>query len=164
MPEIRYTLYNKTSHQAEELASVARFLLDALGEFGDPLRDIERSLQYALEKIPSFGGFYILARQEDSIVGAVVVNCTGMKGYIPENNVTYLAVDSSVRGLGIGKTLLQMAVSEAQGNLSLHVEPHNPAIQLYQKVGFCHKYNEMRLWKEEVPKEQWTPFTSPERS
>lgn len=151
-----YIIYDKTNMpDAGILKETAAFLYEALGEFGDPEEDILRSLNYALEKTPSFGGFFIRAEENGELLGCVSVNCTGMKGYIPENNVTYLAVKESTRGQGTGKTLLKMAVNRAEGNLSLHVEPHNPAIKLYEKIGFVHKYNEMRLWKEAAPEEKW---------
>jgi ribosomal protein S18 acetylase RimI-like enzyme len=68
-----------------------------------------------------------------------------MEGYIPENILVYIAVDGSQRGKGIGKTLMQKAISLAQGDIALHVEPDNPARHLYEKLGFTNKYLEMRL-------------------
>ena len=42
---------------------------------------------------------------------------------------------------------MQHAIDNAQGNIALHVEPDNPAIKLYEKLGFTNKYLEMRLNK-----------------
>jgi hypothetical protein len=49
-----------------------------------------------------------------------------MKDFIPENILVYIAVDNSQRGKGYGKTM-QKAISIAEGNIALHVEPDNPA-------------------------------------
>jgi len=75
----------------------------------------------------------------------VVVNNTGMKGYIPENILVYIAVRGDQRGKGVGKGLMAQALERAQGSIALHVEPDNPARKLYESLGFTNKYLEMRL-------------------
>jgi ribosomal protein S18 acetylase RimI-like enzyme len=64
------------------------------------------------------------------IVGIVILN-KGMKDFIPENILVYIAVDNSHRGKG-GKQLMEKAISIAEGNIALHVEPDNPAKKLYE--------------------------------
>jgi len=76
-----------------------------------------------------------------------VVNRTGMKDYIPENVLVYIATHKDHRGKGIGKKMMQKAVETAEGSLALHVEPDNPARFLYEKIGFTTKYIEMRYKK-----------------
>ncbi len=49
-----------------------------------------------------------------------------------------------MRGMGIGKKLMTQALTMTQGGVALHVEPDNPARKLYEKLGFTHKYLEMR--------------------
>ena len=61
--------------------------------------------------------------------------------------MVYIAVDNSQRGKGFGKQLMQKAISIAEGNIALHVEPDNPAKKLYESLGFTNKYLEMRLIK-----------------
>jgi [ribosomal protein S18]-alanine N-acetyltransferase len=93
------------------------------------------------------GGFVVAARENGKIVGAVVINKTGMSGYIPENILVYIAVDASQRGKGVGKKLMKTAIDLAKGDIALHVEPDNPAKKLYESLGFTNKYLEMRLKK-----------------
>jgi GNAT superfamily N-acetyltransferase len=81
------------------------------------------------------------------MVGAVVVNETGMDGYIPENILVYIATHRQQRGKGLGRKLMNAAIDAAKGNIALHVEPENPAGFLYEKLGFTSKYKEMRLVK-----------------
>jgi len=52
-----------------------------------------------------------------------------------------------LRGQGVGKQLMEAALEEAHGNVALHVEPHNPAKRLYERIGFTNKYLEMRYEK-----------------
>lgn len=82
---------------------------------------------------------------ENELVGAVVINKTGMEGYIPENILVYIAVNAEYRGKGYGRKLMRKAIDTADGDIALHVEPDNPARHLYEKMGFENKYLEMRL-------------------
>ncbi|MDQ2178694.1 GNAT family N-acetyltransferase [Marinifilum sp. D714] len=123
------------------------FLYEHLEEYGDDKADIEKAIQYALKETPSMGGFTIVAKLENEIVGAVVVNRTGMEGYIPENILVYIATHKQHRGKGIGKKLMEETMKIAKGSIALHVEPDNPAKHLYEKMGFENKYLEMRFTK-----------------
>lgn len=127
---------------------IADFLYEHLDQYGDTKTDILKCLDYALSHYPHQGGFVLLARDGQEIAGAVVMNQTGMEGYIPENILVYIAVNKKYRGQGVGKELMQKAISLAKGNIALHVEPDNPAMKLYEKLGFTNKYLEMRLSKE----------------
>jgi len=140
-----YSQENKPNQYERE--NILNFLFKHLEQYGDPKQDIEKCMKYALKESPSFGGFILTAVQEEEIVGAVIVNETGMKDYIPENILVYIATDASQRGKGIGKALMQKAIETANGNIALHVEPDNPAKKLYEKLGFTNKYLEMRLNK-----------------
>ena len=102
---------------------------------------------YRLCYASSKGGQIIIGTDENKIVGIVILNNTGMKDYIPENILVYIAVDNSQRGKGFGKQLIQKAIASVEGNIALHVEPNNPARLLYEKLGFTNKYLEMRLTK-----------------
>lgn len=126
---------------------IASFLHDHLDEFGDAKQDIMKAVDYALDDNMKPGGFVLVANDtaKQQIVGAVVVNRTGMEGYIPENILVYIAMHKDYRGQGIGKALMQKAIESADGNIALHVEPENPAVHLYRKLGFTSKYLEMRL-------------------
>lgn len=132
------------SSQAPKLKKdVAKFLFTHLEEFGDPIEDIENCLDYVYKN----GGHIILAKEKDDILGAVVINETGMKGYIPENILVYIAVSKKARGRGLGKKLMNKSIEIASGDIALHVEKDNPARFLYEKVGFTNPYLEMRYKK-----------------
>jgi [ribosomal protein S18]-alanine N-acetyltransferase len=130
-----------------ERDAIATFLEIHLDEYGDKKEDIAKCLDYALNSGVSPGGFAVTALDNDKIVGAVIVNRTGMEGYIPENILVYIAMHKDYRGHGIGKKLMLEAINNADGDIALHVEPDNPAKILYEKLGFTNKYLEMRLKK-----------------
>jgi len=138
------TYHHGNSMSDEEKALAIRFLSQHLEGFGDPIAHITKATDYALQHIPSPGGFVLVARDPTQIVGVVVVNKTGMGGYIPENILVYIAVHSDYRGRGVGLRMMQKALAEAEGDVALHVEPDNPALHLYQRLGFTNKYLEMR--------------------
>lgn len=141
-------LFNANEQPARtEKEDIVQFLHTHLEQYRDTSQDIQKAMDYALKLGPSFGGFILASYDEGKPVGAVVVNETGMKGYIPENILVYIATHKDYRGKGIGKQLMQKAIEEADGNIALHVEPENPARHLYEKLGFASKYIEMRLIK-----------------
>lgn len=121
---------------------IADFLVKHLDEFGDKKEDILKCLDYVFN--PDRGGRVILAEEDGDIAGAVILNNTGMSGYIPENILVYIAVHRDHRGKGIGKVLMQKSIEASPGSIALHVEPNNPAVHLYKKIGFTSKYLEMR--------------------
>ena len=91
--------------------------------------------------------YYFMTPDEfkQKIVGAVVVNKTGMEEYIPENILVYIATHNGFRGKGIGKALMKAVIQNCSGDIALHVEASNPARFLYSKLGFENPYLEMRL-------------------
>lgn len=129
---------------SETRKSIIDFLFKHLEQYGDPWEDIAKAVDYSLKNYESFGGFLLVSYEGNQISGAVVVNQTGMSGYIPENILVYIATHNEMRGKGIGKHLMNKAIENAQGDIALHVEPDNPAGFLYEKVGFTSKYKEMR--------------------
>lgn len=131
-----------------QMDKVADFLMSHLQQYGDPKSDILKAIHYALKISDTPGGFVLVAYDNDKIVGSVVINRTGMSGYIPENILVYIAVHNDYRGHGLGKRLMKEALKFCDGGVALHVEPDNPAKFLYEKLGFTNKYLEMRYTKE----------------
>ncbi|WP_417351732.1 GNAT family N-acetyltransferase [Flavobacterium alkalisoli] len=151
---IKIQKYHPNEPLANEMQKeVVNFLYKSLEQYGDPKDDINKAVNYALnkneEENKTTGGLVLTARLEDNnqVVGAVVINETGMGGYIPENILVYIATDPNQRGKGIGKKLMQEALESAKGDVALHVEPDNPAKGLYEHLGFTNKYLEMRYKK-----------------
>ncbi len=124
------------------------FLHRHLDKFGDSKEAIGKSIDYAFSNENGCGGFLLAAYTDDELIGALVMNNTGMSGYIPENVLVYVAVDSRLRGKGFGRQIVEKAISLADGDVKLHVEYENPAKRLYERIGFTTKYAEMRFIKE----------------
>jgi ribosomal protein S18 acetylase RimI-like enzyme len=123
---------------------VAQFLFTHLEEYGDKVEDILKCTDYVMN--PEKGGNIVVGIDDNKIVGVVILTNTGMKDFIPENILVYIAVDNSQRGKGYGKKLMQKQYQLLK-EIALHVEPDNPAKGLYEKLGFTNKYLEMRLIK-----------------
>lgn len=139
--------YNPNQPPKSEISiQIIDFLFVHLDQYGDKKEDIKKCLDYALSQENGKGGFVVTASLDDEIVGVTIINDTGMKGYIPENILVYIAVNGNKRGMGIGKKLMQAAMEKAEGAIALHVEPDNPARHLYEKLGFTNKYLEMRYY------------------
>lgn len=137
---------SSTKPSIEEKSEIVDFLYTHLEEFGDSKADIEKAIDFSLNNSPmANGGFVLVTKDNSDIVGVVVINRTGMEGYIPENILVYIATHKERRGKGIGKKLIEKTKELVNGDIALHVEPDNPAKYLYEKVGFENKYLEMRL-------------------
>ncbi|EQC47508.1 GNAT family N-acetyltransferase [Bacteriovorax sp. Seq25_V] len=126
-----------------EVQELTEFLFVNLDEFRDSREDILECINYVDSS--HYGGSIYLCREEGRLLGAVVVNNTGMKRFIPEHILVYIAVDENCRGKGIGGKLLSAVKEDLSGSIALHVEPHNPAKKLYEREGFTNKYLEMRF-------------------
>lgn len=146
MSEVK--VFDETNKPSQlEKREIVQFLYEHLENFGDSKEDIEKALNYAIKESNSFGGFVLQSFDEEKTSSVVIVNQTGMKGYIPENILVYIATHNQLRGKGIGKKMMLKAIEVAEGNIALHVEPDNPARFLYEKIGFTNKYLEMRYVK-----------------
>lgn len=130
-------------HETFNDEKIVDFLYTHLDQYGDEKEDIQKCIDYVFT--PGRGGAIYLAEEDSSIVGAVIVNHTGMHGYIPENILVYIAVHQNQRGKGTGKALMQLVIDHCKGDIALHVEKDNPAKFLYEKFGFTNPYLEMRL-------------------
>jgi GNAT superfamily N-acetyltransferase len=146
---------NTNKPDTKERQAIIDFLFDNLEDYGDPKYQIAQAVAYALKETSSLGGFLLVSycgtdevSTETEISGVVVINRTGMADYIPNNILVYIATHKDHRGKGIGKALLEQTIKLAEGDIALHVEPRNPAKQLYERLGFTNKYLEMRYKKE----------------
>ncbi len=128
----------------DEQEKIVDFLFKHLGKFGDPRSAIRMAIDFAREKDKGLGGLLIVSKEKEEITGVVVINFTGMQEYIPENILVYIATHKDHRGKGIGKELMEAAKDSVKGDIALHVEADNPAVKLYEKVGFTKPYLEMR--------------------
>ncbi len=133
----------KGKHTVFNDQKIVDFLYVNLDQYGDEKKDIQKCIDYVFAE--GKGGKIFLAVEEDTIVGAVIVNYTGMGGYIPENILVYIAVHQNQRGKGTGKQLMESVIEHCEGDIALHVEKDNPAKFLYEKYGFTNPYLEMRL-------------------
>ncbi len=125
-------------------SGLARFLHESMKPYEDDLSDIERALAHVFERDANQGGFVVLATDEEEVLGAAVIHYTPWGGYVPENLLLFIAVRPEYRGQGLGRTLIEEALANCDGDMKLHVEHNNPAKRLYERVGFTSKYAEMR--------------------
>ena len=90
------------------------FLHQHLDRFGDPKDQIEMSIDYAFSNAEGKGGFLLAGFYEGKLVGGLIMNKTGISGYIPDNILVYVAVDASLRGKGIGAQIIEKSFELAE--------------------------------------------------
>ncbi|PKN72624.1 MAG: GNAT family N-acetyltransferase [Candidatus Cloacimonetes bacterium HGW-Cloacimonetes-3] len=125
------------------------YLHEHLDKFTDAPSAISKSIDYAFSGESGKGGYLLLALEENELIGAVVINKTGMEEFIPEYLLVYIAVHKDWRGKGIGSKLIKHVFDTCKGAIALHVEYDNPAKRLYERLGFKSKYAEMRWLKDD---------------
>jgi len=124
-----------------------------LNEFenDDRRENIQEAVEYAVKLKPSFGGFVMTAQQEGNIIGAIVANRTGMGHYNPNHIFVFVTLHDDYReDEALTKELVEKAIQHAKGDIAMHVKPDNPALKLYEKIGFRAQYLELRLTKNEL--------------
>lgn len=141
------TLYDAfTGMNTAEKSSVVNFLCEYTEHAGR--QSVREAVEYAIKTKPSFGGFVLTAHKGRQLIAAVVVNRTGMEGYNPNNLFVYVTFHEDYSQ--DETTMLQVlkkAIDLTDGDIALHVEPRNPVLKLYKKMGFEAQYLELRLNK-----------------
>lgn len=143
--KITYIDANTNSNKPFTDEQIVAFLHTHLDQYGDDEESISRCLNFAMGRNNGLGGFAVAASEGEDIIGAVIINKTGMGGYIPENILVYIASHRKYRGKGVGRALMDETLKRAVGDVALHVEKDNPARFMYEKYGFTNPYLEMRL-------------------
>ena len=146
MKFITYDAFNRIT--PVQIDRVVSFLFTHLEEYGDSKNAIRKAINYAAKERTGLGGYVFTLEDANEIIGAVVINKTGMDEYIPENILVYIATHKEHRGKGIGKKMMKYVIENCSGDIALHVEKDNPAQFLYKKLGFTTPYLEMRLKKD----------------
>ncbi|ALJ04557.1 hypothetical protein APS56_05130 [Pseudalgibacter alginicilyticus] len=128
-----------------DINRIANFLHENSGEYGDSKSAVKKSLLYAAKEIPGLGGYVFVMEHKSDILGALVINKTGMKEYIPENILVNVAVKKEYRGKGIAKELINYTINYCRGDIALHINKNNPVVKLFKNSGFKPKNIEMVL-------------------
>jgi len=151
MPDVRIQRVNTLEELPPDVSrdALGEFLFESLKPYEDPLPIVLDGIDYALAGEMCGGGFVLLARDDDRLLGALVMLDTHMRGYVPENLLLFVAVSPDSRGRGIGGALVRRALEECDGDIKLHVEHDNPAKRLYERCGFVSKYADMRCTGEQ---------------
>ncbi|MDO6758797.1 GNAT family N-acetyltransferase [Tamlana sp. 2_MG-2023] len=128
-----------------DINRTANFIYANSGDFRDSKSAIRKSLLYAAKEIAGLGGYVFIMEHENNIVGAVVVNKTGMNEYLSENILVYIAVKEEYRGQGITSELIKHTKRYCRGAIAIHINKDNPMIKLFEDEGFEARNIEMRL-------------------
>jgi len=80
---------------------------------------VVQSIDYALKETISFGGFIVSLEKEDKFIGAVIVNKSGMGGFLPDNLVVLSGVAPVAAQEEIIALLLKEADMYTMGNIAI---------------------------------------------
>jgi len=116
-----------TISKYDAFSSMNYFKKTALVDFLCAVNDIPasqrervvQSVDYALKETISFGGFIVTLEKLNKFVGAVVVNKSGMGGFLPDNLVVLSGVAPIKSQEEIIALLLKEADMYAMGNIAI---------------------------------------------
>jgi len=139
----------KVFNQVEPITMLERmeiisFLYEQLKETGESKEQIGFALDYAMNSNPLAGGFVLRMKEGNKIAAIVVMNKTGMQGYVPENILVYIAIHPNFRGQGLAKKMMTRAMQLAKGDIAMHVYDDDPAYHLSKVMGFEPAFLQMR--------------------
>jgi len=141
----KITQYNAfTKITAREKHLIAHFLQESL-EHRLPANSIMHALDYAVKDIPSMGGCILTIEKNATIVGAAVINDTGMHGYSPKHKLICFAVQEEYRDNGVAGALFKGVLDKTRGDIALHLAPDDPARPFFEQMGFKTACLEFRL-------------------
>ncbi len=141
----QFTLYDAFSGMnLMEKSKVVRFVCDHTPN--SSRQSVQEAVEYAMKLKPSFGGYVLTVEEGRQLIGAVVANRTGMESYNPKNIFVFVTLhENCQQDRTLVQALMQKAIQYADGDIAMHVEPDNPALKLYQELGFKAQYLELRL-------------------
>ncbi len=112
---------------------------------------IGRSVAYAIKdrfvltSSYSHGGVIICAYDKTNIVGALVINKTGLEEFYPENIIMFIATEQNYRLKGIAKKMIGLGREFTNGGITIYIHPNNPNSQFLSKTGFNNRMVQMEL-------------------
>ncbi len=127
-----YDAFNRITRL--HIERITSFIFKHSKGMGDSKSAIRKAIEYSAKEIPGFGGKVFVAEEKDKIIGAAVVNKTGMNGYIPENILVHIATHKNCTEKNLRKKLIQAAKQNCNGEVALYMKPSNPSTFYYEVI------------------------------
>ena len=86
---------------------------------------IQKAVEYAVKETPSFGGFIVTVEKDHQILAALIVNKTGMQGYLAEHIIVMNAIMPEYMDSSIMHELLRKAYGVAKGDIAMIVNSYS---------------------------------------
>ena len=137
-----YNAYTKVTPQQKN--SIVNFLHENIEGEMVAKEKIAEAIEYAVKDRPSFGGFVLTVKEGEKILGAMIVNDTGME-LNTKNRIVFIAIHENHRNNGVDSKLVNRAIDLTKGNLSLQLDPNNSWIEKFKSLGFQTKCVELKL-------------------
>lgn len=139
-------VYTATNRPTEmEKLEIVRFLYNLIENDSHSKECIRRALDYSIKDFFSFGGFTIVNKINNLIIGVAIINQTGMKGYVAENILVYFGIQEQYRLNGIAKQMIEQIKNHAKGDIAIHLKNDIEMINLFKKFGFSSAITELRI-------------------
>jgi len=115
-----YNSFPRISYQKK--AALIKFVCDYQEGTCLNKSTITHLVDYALKEISSFGGFLVTEETEEEVLGIMIVNNTGMEGYMPNNLIVASAFLPNIGKEGSKKRILQKIMYVTRGDTALFIK------------------------------------------
>jgi len=106
---------------------------------------IGQAVEYAIKEIPSFGGFIVTAEDNHQIIAALIINKTGMQGYMPQNIAVLNAVLPAYKSSAVLKEIKAKAMVLTRGDIAMVVNNQSVKDMELQNMALEAKYMQLPL-------------------
>ena len=106
--------------------------------------DIRKSIEYALKERASLGGYIVVIKNDNKLVGVSILNKTGLEGIMPDYILSHMAIDNKFgKGSSWEQILLKKTLELCNGNVAFLVQANNPMVDACIEQGFEYKRLEL---------------------
>jgi len=95
------------------------------------------AIDAALKHVPSFGGFLVEAISNHKIIGAAIINHSGMGGFFPNSIISYFSVSESIEDqLLVVEKMLKDIFKHTEGKIAIFLKPTHPIFKILKDHQF----------------------------
>lgn len=106
----------------QKKATLINFICDYQEDSSLDKSIITHLVDSALKEVSSFGGFVVTEEKQEEVLGVMVVNNTGMEGYMPNNLIVLGAFLPNTGKEGSKKRILQKIMHLTRGEAALLIK------------------------------------------
>ena len=128
-----YNSFPRMSYQKK--TNLINFICDYQEDTSLDKPTIAHLVDSALKEVSSFGGFVVTEEKQEEVLGVMIVNNTGMEGYMPNNLIVLGAFLPNIGKEGSKKRILQKIMHLTRGEAALIIKASDNSENSLRNLG-----------------------------